>query len=52
MTAGVRGTAFEVNVAPDGGTKIEVHEGVVQTRIRAPGIEEDEVIENTPKFKN
>ncbi|MBP9161990.1 MAG: ankyrin repeat domain-containing protein [Leptospiraceae bacterium] len=51
VTAGVRGTAFEVNVAPDGGTKIEVHEGVVQTRIRAPGIEEDEVIENTPEIQ-
>ncbi len=49
--AAVRGTAFDVFVEKNGGTKILVYDGVVKTRIRSPEIEEDEIIENTPEIK-
>jgi hypothetical protein len=50
-TASVRGTAYDVNVSKDGGTKFSVLEGVVKARVRSPEIEDDEVIENTPEIK-
>lgn len=49
--ASVRGTAFGVETESDGKTKISVLQGSVRTRVRATGIEDDEIIEDTPEIK-
>jgi len=49
--ASVRGTAFDVETESDGKTIISVLQGSVRTRVWAPGIEDDEIIEETPEIK-
>ncbi|HNL71249.1 MAG TPA: ankyrin repeat domain-containing protein [Leptospiraceae bacterium] len=49
--AAVRGTIFDTSVANDGSTKLNVQEGFVQTRIRAPEAEDDTTIEDTIEMK-
>lgn len=49
--ASVRGTAFDVETDSDGRSKIYVLKGNVRTRVRATGIEDDDLIEETPEIK-
>ena len=49
--ASVRGTGYEVSVDKEKNTKISLYEGVARTRIRAPEIEDDASLENTPEIK-